>query len=418
LKKLFHTILILCIFFVTQKATLNAQVLGLELLDGKPKVNLKFNYDQGFILVDVRFNNSLPLTFILDTGAEHVILFNKAITDLFDFKYEKRISLAGSDLDKEVYAYISRNIPIQLEECKTVIRDIIILEEDFLHLEEITGHPIHGIIGSRFLRGLVLDIDYKKENITLINSKLFEPPSDKLFKKFDLKFSGHKPYLESSIINSENDSIDVNLLIDTGSALPFLIFIDSHPSLQLPENIIKGSLGRGIGGQLEGYLGKVKFLDLDHFKFSNLITRFQTIPGNLDKSIYTYRNGLIGNPILSRFRVVIDFVKNQLYLRPNKNYDKEFKYDKSGLTIFAFGGQLNEYYIKNVIEGSAADIAGIKAGDMLKKIGIWPTSYYNLSSISNKFVKKEGRKYRLTLERNGVKYKTHIILRDMLKVTP
>jgi len=418
LKKHLHTLLFLLTAFYVYTPTINAQILGLELLEGKPRVDIKFNYEQGFILLDVRFNNSLPLTFILDTGAEHIIIFNKTITDIFGFEYEKKISLVGSDLDKEVLAYISRNIPIQLEECKTVLRDIIILEEDFLHLEEITGKPIHGILGSRFLRGLVLDIDYRKQKLSLINSALFTPPSEKIFKKIDLKFSGHKPYIESYIINSTGDTISANLLIDTGSALPFLIFIDSHPSLQLPENFIKGNLGKGIGGELEGFLGKVRLLNLDAYQFSSLITRFQAIPDNIDKKIFQYRNGLIGNPILSRFRVMIDFVKNEMYLRPNKKYDKTFNYDKSGLTIYAIGENLDEFYIKDIIEGSPADIAGIKKGDMLKKIGFWPSHFYTLGDISKKFEKKEGRKYKLTLERKGVRYKTHMILRDMLKVTP
>lgn len=405
-----------CLIF--SYVNLNGQVLGLELLDGKPRKDIKFNYEQGFILVDVRFNNSLPLTFILDTGAEHVILFNKTLTDIFGFKYEKRISLVGSDLEKEVSAYISRNIPIQLEECKTVLRDIIILEEDFLHLEELTGKPIHGIIGSRFLRGLVLDVDYQKEKLSLINSSLFKPPSKDKFTTIPIKFAGHKPYLESYIINGRGDTINTNLLIDTGSALPFLIFIDSHPSLQLPENFIKGNLGKGLGGDLEGFLGKVRLLEISPYQFSNLITRFQSIPQNVDKRIYEYRNGLIGNPILSRFRVVIDFVKNKMYLRPNRNYDKTFKYDKSGLTIYAIGEKLDKYYIKDVIEGSPADLAGIKTGDMLKRVGFWPAHFFTLGAISKKFERKEGTKFKLTLERNGVRYKTHIILRDMLKVTP
>ena len=399
-------------------AKTNAQVLGLELLDGKPKVDINFEYTQGFILVDVVFNHALPLKFILDTGAEHVILFDKTITDIFGFKYEKKMSLIGSDLEREVFAFISRNIPLKVEGCKTVNRDLIILEEDFLHLEEITGEPIHGIIGSRFLRGLVLDINYKKEKISLINSSKFNPPSPNKFTKVDINIIEHKPYLNTEIINSAGDTIMVNLLLDTGSALPFLVFMDSHPSLQLPDNFIKGNLGKGIGGDLEGYLGKVRTLNVGPFQFNNLITRFQVIPDDVETDIYRSRQGLIGNPLFGRFHIIIDFVKNHLYLKPLHRYNKDFKYDKSGITIYAFGEHLDEYYIKNVIAGSPADKAGIKKGDMLKKIGIWPSHLFTLEHITKKFEKKEGKKFRLTLERNGVRYKTHIILEDMLKEDP
>lgn len=394
-----------------------AQVLGLELLDNQKEIELKFEYVQGFILVDVKFNNVLPLKFILDTGAEHIILFDKTFSDIFGFKYDKKISLIGSDLNKEVFAFITRSIPIQLSGCKTVNRDVIILEEDFLFLEEITGKPIHGILGSRFLRGLVLDINYKRKKIKLINSQFFEPPQ-KEYSKIDIQAEGHKPYYKSQIITAQGDSIPANLLIDTGSALPFMIFLDSHPSLNLPENIIKGKLGKGLGGNLEGYLGKVKSLELGPFQFKSLITRFQKLDESNDVQIYKYRNGLIGNPILSRFHFILDMVRSELYLKPNKNYNKKFKYDKSGLTIYAFGNKLDNYYIKNVIKGSPADEAGIKEGDILKKIGFFPANFNTLESITKKFEKKEGKKFKLTLERNGVRYKTHIILRDMLKVEP
>ncbi len=70
MKKLLYLIQFLWLFLLVSTPAIDAQVLGLELLNGKPKVNIKFNYEQGFILLDVRFNNSLPLTFILDTGAD------------------------------------------------------------------------------------------------------------------------------------------------------------------------------------------------------------------------------------------------------------------------------------------------------------------------------------------------------------
>ena len=55
----------------------NSQVLGLEILENKEPVEIDFEYSQGFIILDIRFSKALPLKFILDTGAEHVILFRQ-----------------------------------------------------------------------------------------------------------------------------------------------------------------------------------------------------------------------------------------------------------------------------------------------------------------------------------------------------
>ena len=108
----------------------------------------------------------------------------------------------------------------------------------------------------------------------------------------------------------------MNLLIDTGAALPFLIFTNSHPSLQIPENFIKGNLGKGLGGELEGYLSKLPHLQItEQHGFNNIITSFQDLPPGVTQDVYNSRNGLIGNPILERFNVIIDFVGSTIYLK-------------------------------------------------------------------------------------------------------
>lgn len=393
-----------------------AQVLGLELLNNKEELEIEFEYRQGFIILDIRLGNTLPLKFILDTGAEHIILFKREISDIMGFEYEKRINLIGSDLNQEVFALICRNIPIELKKCKTVERDIIVLEEDFLHLEELTGETIHGILGSRFFRGLAVKIDYKKQKLKLYNAAKFKPLAWENFNAYDIVIDRHKPYIKSTVITDEGLNIPVNLLIDTGAALPFLLFNNSHPSLKVPEKFVKGNLGKGIGGDLEGYLSRVRKLSLtDDLNFDNIITSFQDLSQDVNAEVYNYRNGLIGNPILERFTVIFDFVKSKLYLKPRKKYNKAFKYDKSGLTIYAFGSKLDQYFIKSVVKDSPAWEAGIREGDLIKRLGLLPANYYSLGGIVKRLQKKNGKKIKMKLERNGVPYKTSFRLRDILE---
>jgi len=403
------------VFFLSLSGNAYTQVMGLELLDGKDKLELDIDYAQNFIIVDLRFNHILPLRFILDTGAEHIILFRMEISDILGLQYGKRINLVGSDLDKEVYAYITREVPVQLDKTPTVVRDIIVLEEDFLHLEELTGEAIHGILGSRFFRGLVVQIDYKKGKIILHDASSFEPPANEKYRTVPLVIEKHKPYISSKIVQDKQDTLNLSLLVDTGSALPFLLFLNTHASLQIPEHVVRGNLGRGLGGDLEGYLGRTdRLLLTDHFEFADIITSYQAIDPEIDPEVYRYRNGLVGNPILERFDVMMDFVRSVMYIKPLKKYNRKFKYDKSGLVIYAFGPELNNYYIKQVIIGSPAYKAGIRSGDTIKKIGFWPAGYYTLQGILKKLKSREGKKIRMVLERNGVRYKTSFRLRDYL----
>ena len=405
-------ILILSLW-ITLPRNAHSQVMGMELMDGQDKVQINFDYIYGFIVVDLKLSGILPMKFILDTGAEHVILFKKEISDVLGFQYEKRINLIGSDLEQEVYAYITRNVPLKLEDTPTVTRDLIVLEEDFLELESMVGEPIDGILGTRFFRGLVLDINYRKNRLTLYNSDTYEVP-DKDYTELDLEIQNYKPYLPTKIITDDGTRIDTKLLLDTGSALPFLLFLQTHPSLKLPETVIRGNLGRGLGGDLEGYLGKVRYLEMKQgVYFSNLITNFQEIDSQLNPEVYHQRNGLIGNPILSRFDIVIDIIKEKAYIKPRKNYNKSFEYDRSGLIIYAFGPTLDQYYVKDVIENSPGEEAGIKRGDIIKKVGILPANLLSLGTITRRLQRKEGKKVRFTILRNGEKLRKSVVLRDL-----
>ena len=104
-----------------------------------------------------------------------------------------------------------------------------------------------------------------------------------------------------------------------------------------------------------------------------------------------------------------------LYIsKPKRKYNRKFKYDKSGLTIYAFGPQLNQYYVKSVVKDSPAWQAGIRKGDMIKRFGPWPANFYSLGGITKRLQRKDGKKIKLKMERNGVEYKTQFFLRDIL----
>ena len=302
LKKIF--IVFLTLLFITSSG---AQITGLELLGNKKKLNVPFSYGQGFILIDIIFSNVLPLTFLFDTGAEHTLLFKKDLSDILGIQYSRRVRVLGADLSKELYAQIARNIPIKIPNCHTISRDILILEEDIYKLDQIAGVQIDGILGSSFFNELVVQIDYRRQLLTLIKPQHFTPPR-KNFVEYDIEILRAKPYLEAVVQLLDSTRHKVKLLIDTGAAIPFLLHTNTSPSLSMPEKIIDGNLGMGLGGIIQGYLGKVACLEMKNFEFKNLLTSFQDLDLELFHDSTIIRNGLLGNKILDRF-------KNRLYHR-------------------------------------------------------------------------------------------------------
>jgi len=82
------------------------------------------------------------------------------------------------------------------------------------------------------------------------------------------------------------------------------------------------------------------------------------------------------------------------------------------MIIYAFGPKLNQYYIHHVLEGSPAHEAGLIPGDIIKKVGLWPTRYYTLDSIHRKLT-NENKVVKMEVQRKNKKIITKIKLRDL-----
>ena len=392
-----------------------SQMLANDLLQGKKSVDIPFHYRNGFIVIDLKFNNFMPMSFIFDTGAEHTILFDRQVTDIFGIKYDRQIEVLGSDLSIAMHAQIARKIPFVLPNDIKVKRDIIVLDEDYLHLSEINGIDIDGLLGGEFFKGLVVQINFQKSKIELYNPDHFKPC--KKCTAHEIEIDNHKPYIKAdyvSVSTMDADTSQLKLLIDSGAATTFLLFLNSDSTIVAPKTTIPGNLGRGLGGDILGLIGKSRYIGLDHYNFQEVITYFQDIDSMIIKQSDIDRHGIIGNVILSRFKkITIDYTFAKLYLEPSDDYNEEFEYDKSGINLIALGPNLDQYFISTVIIDSPAYEAGIRPGDLIVKYGWWSTRWYSLEGITKRLSKKEGKKIKLTIKRGDKKLKKSFILRDL-----
>jgi len=146
-----------------------------------------------------------------------------------------------------------------------------------------------------------------------------------------------------------------------------------------------------------------------------VLFRSQTVDTSAENlAQINYRNGLIGNSILSRYQVVFDYIGSKMWLKPNKNYQSEFVYDRSGISLIASGLLLNIFTIQNVLPNSPAWNVDIRRGDEIVKIGYTPAQLLTLDEILKVFQKKPGKRIKIVLLRDGKRLKKTIVLKDLL----
>jgi hypothetical protein len=172
-----------------------------------------------------------------------------------------------------------------------------------------------------------------------------------------------------------------------------------------------------LSGVLRGFRGKTQRLDLGKYQFTDIATSFQDL--NIDSTTISrdiVRNGILGNTFLSRFTVIIDYNKEELYLKAKGKYNKKFDFDKSGLTLFSVGQNLDQYYVVAVLVDSPAYRADIKPGDLIYKLGRRRTINMSLQAIMYKLSRKTGKKIKMTIIRDEVYLKREFNLEEWYRV--
>lgn len=417
---------------------------GFKVTKGK-KVEIKFQLVQNLILIPINVNG-VELTFLLDSGVTETLLFsldNKKV----DLKNLSKIKFSGLGDSNEVEGLESVHnhlkIADNLEDFDHTI--FIILDED-IDISEHLGVPVNGIIGYSFFKDHPIFIDFIKKRITVYKEL---PRISRSYQKSPITIEGHKPYLQANV-ELTNKGEDSKLLMDLGNSDAIWLFpyvgekyITSHP-------FIEDYLGSGFNGDIMGKRGRIHHFSLGKFSFEKPLV---VVPDSIsiqNLHIVPQRKGSIGNEIFRRFKMLIDYPRNALYLKRNNNFDDPFLFNKSGIEIKQHGfiwekdlvpveAKAKEptnpeagnkiqivatefqykfvlkpaFVISNCRQSSPCDKVGLLKGDQLISINGRKVSDFSLEKINRTLTEgKDGTTVSLEIQRSDKIYNVSIVLQD------
>lgn len=333
-----------------------------ELPDGA----IAFDYT-GHLYFDVVVRDSIPARMIFDTGNTNILIDNKFFKKHFAPSPTLQRSLiqgAGNSLEA-VYRDTAEWIYSVGEEQQTEQGAIV------MDLQKILGSGVDGMFGMEFMRGRRVEFNFADEYMRLLQPD--EPLADGYVcikcKWLDARES--RILLPVSVQISDGTAIEGNFLVDMGARDGLVLNSSLAAKLNLRSVIADAKKkvldAGGVGGSRTDYLFRAKGVSVGGFEIANVnaIYSGNTMGAMADDSY----DGLIGNALLERFDVVFDFAKGEIWLRPNKNFSAEKRYD-SGVTLTP---QEDCWVVNGLVEGGNGDKAGLRRGDVVLTInGLTP----------------------------------------------
>ncbi|HEX7715432.1 MAG TPA: aspartyl protease family protein [Bacillota bacterium] len=326
---------------------------GSEILThGKPwgsmvTATIPFSNTGGLVIVKTRINHSdKEYRFAVDTGAGPIVIDNKLANELglvkkaegkvADYFDTKSVSIVS--LDRLTVGETG------VENCGAVV----------MSLQVLGGYRVDGLIGYDFLKFFNVKLDYPQQKLTLSRENIPSAPSS-----YEIKL--HLKPNRQIATQLNIGGIGVEATIDSGALGDYYLiipiaFFDQNPSRFGCKPLkIKGIAAQGPVSQSEGMVSRINSIQLGDFQVNNL-------PVICEQS----DNFVLGSAFLSHFEVTINFPALEMNLVPIPS-DKM----SDNILAYGFGSQKDDagkIHITGIIEGSPADLAGLKTGDEIEEI--------------------------------------------------
>jgi hypothetical protein len=191
-------------------------------------------------------------------------------------------------------------------------------------------------------------------------------------------------------------TINSNFYFDTGAGLCFLIsqqFNEDSSVLRRKRKPVPIEV-QGLGGRRQMHLTLIKQLQIGPYKFRRVPTYLLEDDNNI--LAYPSQGGLIGDDILRRFNIILNYPQGEIHLLPNSHYKDLFDYSYTGMTLYFIDGHI---VADDIIKKSPADKSGLKNGDIIMSID---NDFSNNIETYKNLMQKSGSRVKVLIMRESI----------------
>ena len=332
-----------------------------EIPDGA----IQFEY-YNHLYIQATLQDTLPVSLIYDTGASH-ILIDKDFMQLSHWRNDKgnesiAIIVGGGNSENTSY-------PMIVEPLKISMGNIKYKDENspVINLREIVGKHADLLVGNEVFENKIILINYLDEYILPIN-KLSDEVLDG-FTELPATFIDSRIYIDAELIVDSIQSVKGNFLLDLGCGASLVLTNNIREKLDLTKTPTAQyyTSNYGLGGDGTTIIFRTKAFKLLEELDNVVATASYNTEGVLagsDKFV-----GIIGNPILCHYDLIIDYVQKKMYARINNSpYDYCYVPLSEQMRYIDRTDICDGWVISSLFDKGIAQRAGFEIGDIVLSI--------------------------------------------------
>ena len=337
-------------------------------------------YSGGVMMVHAKLEN-VPdsLNFILDTGSGGISLDSATCEEYKIPVVATDTIITGMGSSHKVSYLFDQTLTLG----NLPVKHLNFHINDYEVLSSVYGEKVDGIIGYGLFSRYIVAINFDSSMVELYSPGRYKYPREGT--------TLHPAFTALPIVwLNFKDRIKMahNFYFDTGAGLCFLMSDkfaqDSNIVLSRRKPVL--TQAQGMGGKLQMRLTVIKEVKVGPYRFRQVPTYLFNDEYNVTS--YPFTGGLLGNDLLRRFNMVLNYPKREIHLTPNNGFYERFDYAYTGLGIYYTNGKI---MVEDIIAGSPADKAKFKVGDEIMVVGTNFShninTYKNLLQVPNQDIK-------------------------------
>ena len=355
------------------------------------RIEVPFEWADGHLFVEARVNGSEPLAFMIDSTSGSSL--------------DPQAALRASTLAQGASGDFE---PVSIEIGAARMSGVRLAPLSTRSFEPTLGHRWDGVLGREWFARYVIDIDYDKRIVAFVEPRAFAAPAS--MERLPLAVDAGVPYVEAALA-LPGANVHGAFMVDAGASTAVTLYAEPRDRA-LARAAQAATRDAFAGARVPGAQGASSATGFaDSLRLGGTTLQAPLVEFSSERGATVGASpvvGILGNGVLSRFHVIVDVSRRELFVTPTARVGVPFGPDASGVALIARGERFFTIEVSAVSPRSPGAQAGIEPGDVIAAID--DRTGLSLGDV-RETLRDAGGSHTLTLDRRGRTFNVPIMLR-------